>query len=356
MADNSVMQVQPGDGSLDAAVSAMPDFDDNLIPFAEARDRNMEPRPRYQDGRYAPQAPEKQPQAPAAPDPRVQAEEAAAAARAKADEEAAAAAQVSTPEDEYFELPPEEEGGEPRRIPAAEVFEGYQRSLEMENRIEEMRRTSIPPEEYDRQIDETVQTRNRLMQDLYAYSALLQPQQPNIELLNQSSPNFNPDLYYQQVQMSQQMTQHLNAVRQQMTQQQQAAAYEQEALSKAKKAREQAKLRDVWPEILADPKVARDVRDRAARLYGIDDTVFANTIDHRLYKLMKDALAYQDGKRAHETAVKVVRQKQVPKLVRSSARTGAGAAKAQQIQTSMNRLSRSGSLDDAADVIGGLLT
>lgn len=339
------------DGSLDAAVASMPDFDDsNLVPFERARDSNVEPR-RADNGRFTtdPAAPKQTPVQ--VPDPRIAAEALAAAdAAAKAAEEA----DTSTPADEFFELPPEEEGGEPRRIPATEVFEGYQKAQELAAEIEEVRRSTVPPQEYDRQILETVQARGRIMQELQAYAQMLQPQQPDLELLNQASPRFNPDLYYQQVQMSQQLSQQLGAVRQQMAHHQASATREQEALSHATRAREQGKLRDMWPEVLSDPKKAHEVREKAARFYGIDDTVFASTLDARLYAVLKDALAYRDGVRAQQTAVKVVRAKQVPKLVRASARNG-NTAKQQATSSAMQRLSRSGSLDDAADAIGGLL-
>lgn len=355
MIDNNAQaagSVEPqNDGSLDAAVASMPDFDDsNLVPFERARDSNIEPR-RAENGRFtADPATPKQPQV-QVPDPRIAAEALAAAEAAKAAE---AEAEASTPAEEFFELPPEEEGGEPRRIPATEVFEGYQRAQEMAAEIEEIRRGTVPPQEYDRQILETVQARGRIMQELQAYAQMLQPQQPDLELLNQASPRFNPDLYYQQVQMSQQLSQQLGAVRQQMEHHQASARREQEALTHATKAREQSKLRDIWPEVLSDPKKAHEVREKAARLYGIDDQVFATTLDARLYALLKDALAYRDGVKAQQTAVKVVRAKQVPKLVRATARNG-NTAKQQATQSAMQRLARSGTLDDAADAIGGLL-
>ncbi len=353
MIDNNAQaagSAQPqNDGSLDAAVASMPDFDDsNLVPFERARDSNMEPR-RAPNGQFTVDGAVKEPQI-AVPDPRI-AEEQARAAGAKT----AAEADASDPAEEFFELPPEEEGGEPRRIPATEVFEGYQRAQELAAEIEEVRRGVVPPIEYDRQIMETVQARGRIMQELQSYAALLQPQEPDLELLNQASARFNPDLYYQQVQMSGQLKQQLGAVRQQMQQHQAAIEREQGALSDAKKAREQSKLREMWPEVLSDPKKAHEVREKAARLYGIDDQVFATTIDARLYAILKDALAYRDGIKAQQTAVKVVRAKQVPKLVRSTARTGANTAKQQAYSTASQRLARSGSLDDAADAIGGLL-
>lgn len=174
----------PNDGSLDAAVASMPDFDDsNLVPFERARDSNMDVR-RAPDGRFTAESAPKEP-ALQVPDPRIAEEQARAAAAAS---KAAAVDDASSPAEEFFELPPEEEGGEPRRIPATEVFEGYQKAQELAAEIEEVRRGTVPPVEYDRQIMETVQARGRIMQELQSYAQLLQPQEPDLELLNQASP------------------------------------------------------------------------------------------------------------------------------------------------------------------------
>ena len=345
MSDNQaqaagVMQPQH-DGSLDGAVSIMPDFDE-LVPFEQARD-GVQPQRRDQTGRFAgAEEAERQSEAAKKPADKV-AEDAAAAAAKKAGEEV----QASSTEEEFFELPPEEEGGEPRRIPANEVFEGYQRAVELEAELAEVKRTA-PPIEYDRQIYETVQVRGKLMQELTAYAHLLQPQPPNAELIRT-----DPDGYYQQTIIAQQMGQQLQAVRQQMSQLQADQTREQEALSKARFARERGKLQDVWPEVLSNPQKAAQVRDAAARLYGIDNDTFAQTIDARFYSILKDALAYRDGLKAQQTAVKVVRSK--PKLVRSQARSGA-TAKQMATNSALQRVARTHSLDDAADAIGGLLS
>lgn len=339
--DQGAPQSTEHDGSLAGAVAAMPDFDDsNLIPFDQARD-GVEPKRRDRDdqGRFT--------QAEKAKEPAKQADPAQ-------DEPADDPEAISAPEEEFFELPPEQEGGEPVRISATEVFEGYQRSRELQAELEEARRVAPPPIEYDQQIYETVQTRGRLMQDLQTYAEMLRPAQPNLELLNEASPNFNPSLYYQQVQMADQMGKQLQAVRNQMQQLQADQTREQEALTQARFARERGKLQQLWPDVLANPQKAQQVRDAAARYYNIDNQTFAQTIDARFYAVLKDALAYRDGLKAQQTAVKVVRSK--PKLVRAAARSG-GNPKQQAVSNAMRRAQRSGGLtmDEAADAIGGLL-
>jgi hypothetical protein len=349
------MQPPQHDGSIDGAVATMPDFDDNLVPFEQARDgvqpQRRQQQPRELNGRWTA---EEQAELDAArgrnsapPGPKTSAAESAAAEDAEAD------ADVSTPAEEYFELPPEKEGGEPVRIKADEVFTGYQRARELETELAELKQSAPPPVEYDHEIYKTVQVRGRMLKELETYAHLLQPQQPQMELLNQASHHFNPDLYYQQVQMAQQMTQQLQAVRQRMDELQDDQSAEQEALASAKFAREKSKLSQIWPEVLSNPQKAHAVREAAARFYGIDNQTFATTHDARFYAILKDALAYRDGIKAQQTAAKVVRAK--PRLVRASARSGE-TAKQMAVTTAMQRVSRSGSLDDAADAIGGLLS
>lgn len=338
------------DGSIDGAVATMPDFDD-LVPFEQARDGVQQPKRQEQarepNGRWTPEeqaAIDAAARGRNAPPPGPKTKEAEAAVD-PADE-------TSAPAEEFFELPPETEGGEPVRIKADEVFAGYQRTKDLEAELADLRHTAPPPPEYDAAIFQNVQVRNNLWKELQAYQALLQPQQPDLELLNPNSPRFNSDLYYSQVQMAQQMNQQLHAVKQRMAELHADQERDQEAVQQARFARERGKLQTVWPEVLSSPAKANAVRDAAARLYGIDQNTFATTIDARFYAILKDALAYRDGVKAQQTAVKVVRSK--PKLVRASARSGE-TAKQMAVTTAMQRVSRSGSLEDAADAIGGLI-
>lgn len=350
MDDNQAQQApeqQYNDGSLSAAAAAMPDlpgFDNpNLVDFAAARDGLQQPqRPRDDAGRFAQAQPQQQTPPQAKPPEQQQ-------AKPQQVEEA----EKSEPGEEFFELPPETEGGEPVRIPASEVFEGYQKAKDLQAELEEAKRIAPPPLEYDKQIYETVRIRGQLAQELNAYAQLIQPQQPDMELLNPQSPRHNPEAFYQQAMVSRQMQEQLTNIRQRIQALNSEQQTEQEALSKARFARERGKLQEMWPEVLTSPQKATQVRDMAQRLYGIDNETFSQTIDARFYAVLKDALAFREGLKTKEAAVKVVRSK--PKLVRASARTGADSARAQQVQTHYQRLTRSGSLDDAAEAIGGLL-
>lgn len=349
------MQPPQHDGSIDGAVATMPDFEDNLVPFEQARDGAAAPKPRReqpreQNGRWTAEeqaAIDAAARGRNAPPPGPKTQEAEASADDGDD------ADASTPAEEFFELPPEAEGGEPIRVKADEVWQGYQRAKDLEAELAELKEVAPPPPEYDAAIYQNVQVRGQLMKELQAYQALLQPQQPDLELLNPNSPRFNSDLYYSQVQMAGQMNQQLHAVKQRMAELQHDQEQEAEAVQQARFARERSKLQQIWPEVLSNPQKANQVREAAARLYGIDQNTFATTIDARFYAILKDAMAYRDGIKAQQTAVKVVRSK--PKLVRASARSGE-TAKQMAVNSAMQRVQRSGSLEDAAEAIGGLLS
>jgi hypothetical protein len=133
--------------------------------------------------------------------------------------------------------------------------------------------------------------------------------------------------------------------------QQQQITQEQEALTAARRAREQSKLVQFWPE-LRDPAVQRQVRDDAAKYFGIDGGTLDSVMDARFYAILKTALDHVNGQKQRQQTIKVVRAK--PKLVKGSARETA-SPKAAQYQTGMRSLQRSGSIEDAADALGGLI-
>ncbi len=215
-----------------------------------------------------------------------------------------------------------------------------------------MRKQVTPPAEYDRQIAETVTARTQLMRQMQTYAAMLKPQMPNAELLNQASPNYNPDQYYRQYTLAQQMEQQLAHVRGEYEQLEAENSRQQEALMQARISRERSRLAEIWPEVTRDAAKAQKVREVAARVYGIDEKTFRETVDARFYHILRDAIRLQDMLAAQMTAAKVVTSK--PRLTRAAARAP-DTAKQMQFSTNMQRLSRTGSLDDAAEALGGLL-
>lgn len=339
------------DGTIEGAAAAIPD---NLISFEEAvnreaglgspdemaaiRERNARPRDPATQQFTKPQLVTDQQQI-QQPVDQVQ------------DQQQAPLANASSVDEEMFELPPDREGEEPRRIPAREVFEGYQRAEQLAQELEQVRRVAPPPAEWDRQMYETVQVRSKLVQQLEMLERTMLPPAPDSNLINPSSPNYDPGTYHQQQQVYAQAQQRMQLVQQARAQEAQLLSQEREALSRAARAREQGKLIELWPEI-RQPAVQRQVMADAARYYGIMEQDFSTIIDSRMYALLKDALAYRQSQSQRQAAVKVVRS--VPKLVKAPARSSQTRSQ-QTVASGMRRLVQSGSIDDAADVIGGLL-
>jgi len=267
------------------------------------------------------------------------------------DKAAPAAVEASGADDEWFELPPEKEGEAPRRIKAEEVWKGYQEREQLLQYIDQIQRITPPPPQYDEEIVRTAQTRHRLIQELEKVRALTQPMEPDLDLINENPGRYDPPTYQRQVAYARSQQENLQKLNARIEQEQTLLKQEQEALTAARKAREQGKLLQFWPE-LRDPAVQRQVRDDAARFFGITEDDFTSILDARFYCIPRYALAHVHGAQQRQQAVKVVRAK--PKLVRGAARDQSGQ-KAQQYSSGMRKLASSGSIEDAADALGALI-
>lgn len=359
--DNTTPQDFQPDGSLADAAMMMPDFDGDMddpspgntrteiIDPREANNRRRTPaveapkqqqarqQRREDDGKYAdgfipganlpPEAAEQDDQA----DP--------------------AQVEANAADEEWFELPPEKEGEQPRRIKAEDVWKGYQEREQLVQYVEQIQRITPPPVQYDEEIYKTVQVRNRMVQELNVLIQANQPLEPDLSLIDDQSPRYNPGEYQRQVALQRDMIQRHHKLRAHQAYQQEQLSQEQEALTAAKRAREQSKLVQFWPE-LRDPVVQRQVRDDAARYFGIDGGTLDSVMDARFYAILKTALDHVNGQKQRQQTVKVVRQK--PKLVKGSARDTA-SPKAAQYQSGMRALQKSHSIDDAAEALGGII-
>lgn len=259
--------------------------------------------------------------------------------------------EASAPDDEWFELPPEKEGEAPRRIKAEDVWKGYQEREQLVQQIEHIQRIVPPPPQYDEEIYKTVQVRGRMLQELNVLIQANQPLEPDLSLIDDQSPRYNPGEYQRQVALQRDMIQRHHKLRERQAYEQHQLKQEQEALTAARTAREQSKLVQFWPQI-RDPAVQRQVRDDAAKYWGLDGDTIDSVMDARFYALLMDGLAHRNGEKQRQQTVKVVRAK--PKLVKGSARNTA-SPKAAQYQGGMKALQRSHSEADAADAIGALL-
>jgi hypothetical protein len=322
------------DGTLDAAAAAI-----DQIPQSEM-DRHPSPTPpRADDGKFRAQEPEK-----------VEPETVSADAETPKAEKEEVEAEADD-EETYIELPPEGDGKEISRLKLTEVLEGYRKAQTLEQELAKRAEKLPPPEAWDHEIIQTVQTRQQMLQQIETWARLNAPQPPDIALLDQNNINYNPDAYFQQHRQYEAMKAAHEKAQALHRDQAQKLSAEQEAISRVRLQREMAKLDRVWPE-LKEKAVADKVRSDLESHYGLDAETINSVADARFFALAKDALAYRSSKATAQAAAKVVSAK--PKLIPGKARATVNS-KTANLNAAMGRLQKSGSIDDATAAIASLL-
>ncbi len=327
MADELHQEPVEHDGTLAGAIESMPDIE--ALERGPAVDRAA-------DGKFASR------ETPAKADPPADEKD---AAPAKAEE-------VAEDDEDYIEVPAEAEGAEPERIKLTEALERYKKFETLQADLEKARQAQPPPEQYEQAIVEATDKATQYLNGIRQLQQWMQPQPPNPELVNPASPNFAPELYHQQLQQAQQIVQ----LRAQLDQEAQRVAAEnsekQTLVLRARMDREKAEAMKIWPELQDKSTRSKVVEDFSAAYKFSPEEVKAIG-DHRVLAVIKDALAYRQGLKAKEAAVKVVTAK--PKLVKGTARQSQTGKQA-RLAAASERLSQTNSLDDAAEVIGALLS
>lgn len=322
------------DGTLDAAAAAI-----DQIPQSEMERNPVATPPRGDDGKFRATEPEK-----------IEAEpEAAAEVDAKAKEPEADP--ESDDDETYIELPPEGDGKEISRLKLTEVLEGYKKAQTLEQELAKRAEQLPPPEAWDQEIIQTVQTRQQMLQQIETWARLNQPQPPDISLLDQNNINYNPDAYFAQHRQFEALKAAHERARAHYDEQATRLSAEQEAIARVRLQREMAKLDKVWPE-LKEKTVADKLRADLASNYGLDAETINSVSDARFFALAKDALAYRAQKATAQTAAKVVSAK--PKLIPGKARSTVNG-KTANLNAAMGRLQKSGSIEDATAAIANLL-
>jgi len=338
--DGENTQPLSNDGSIADAVLHMPDFDELADPSPESTVDRQPRHPATQQWQEKPR--QAQPPKKAAPEVEM-----------GNDEDPGEVAETSEVAEEWFELPPEKEGEKPRRIKAEEVYQGYQEREQLRRELEEARQTQPPPEAYDEAINAAVLYTDKLVRTLQFYQQVLQPIEPDMDLLNERSDRYNPSAYHSQVERSRAQHARLQQVAEEIARHEAVRNQQQQALAKSQYIRERAKLMSLWPE-MKDGNEALKVQSELVQHYGrhgVTWELIGSVHNAAFYALAKDALAYRRSKAAQETAAKVVRAK--PKLVRGSAR-GGGDRQA-QYASATQRLAKSNTVEDAADALGAIL-
>jgi hypothetical protein len=322
------------DGSLDAALGQMPDIEglekDAGLGFdAQKPAPDAPPVARDEAGKFKTKEPEP----------------------AKVEPDAKAAEPAADDDDPLVEFG-SEEGAEPVREKLSKVWEGYQRTAQLEKDLEAAKgavRTLTPPE-VELELQKVASERQKAIAWAEQLRATLHVGEPNRDMLNPSSPTYDPTGYYEQLQRADAVKAYAQQLDAAITTQKQQADQEQRTALSARIAREQVALQKIWPE-LAQENVAQSVKSELAKHYGLDEETVKSVSDHRFFAMAKDALAYRSAKALEAKAVLKVSAK--PKLVPSVARS-TQTGNQRNAADARSRLATSGSLDDAVAALDGL--
>lgn len=260
-------------------------------------------------------------------------------------------AEADDDEDPEFEIPGEE-GKEPTRRKLSELWDRFDKSVELEKEVETLRsQASQVPVEYTTGLQDAIQARGQYLKGLEFVSRLFNPVEPDPSLANPNHPNYNPDVYWAAKQAHDENVkaiQGLKAEHEQLSKEQRANV---DAWNKAHLARERSALAKAWPES-QNPEVSKQVTESLKRDYGFTPEEIAATTDHRMFLVIRDAMEFRASKAKQVEAVKVVRQK--PKLVKGAARTTTDP-KAAGRSSAMAKLAQTGSIHDAVAAVKGLI-
>ncbi len=271
---------------------------------------------------------------------------------AEADGEDKPDAEALAETDEDFIEIPTEEGKDPIRAPLSKVLELAAQAATYKEELAKAQQSGPLPEQIQQLVQITLVERQKYLDALDQWTAANKPVAPDYDLINPNSPKYDPGAYYEQAE----------AYRQRISQHR-AAEAEREKVSKVNE--EHAKvlrasehiaartaLLKQWPE-LSDVTYAQQVQTDLQRLYGIDSKTLDQVLDPRFYLLARDALNSQKQKRAEATTAKIVKAK--PKLIKGGARDAAPTSAKRSASKHMDRLSKTGSIDDATALIESLM-
>jgi PAS domain-containing protein len=255
-------------------------------------------------------------------------------------------------DDDFVELDPLEEGGEPVRYKLSELVESHSKVQSLTQELEQARAAPPMSEQQQAAYRDVLQRSAQYTSELQKFQQFNQPQPPSRALLDPHSEHFDVEAYnaqyaqYEQAVQTQQQIEH--QLRQEAATQQQIQSH----LFAETLRTEQAKMVEKFPQ-LKDAAERQRVVKEAAEAYGLDPDEIKSISDSRYLAVIMDALANRQAKAKSETTAKVLRSK--PKLVRGNARSAKHTGK-ERAKSAMGRLAKTGSDDDAAVALGALFS
>lgn len=244
--------------------------------------------------------------------------------------QAEAETKAAEPQEDFIEIPGENEDDEPTRLKVADVLADYQEyqafKAERANVLNRVESEAI--EHFNGRYKEVEEFSKQASAVLQATLQLIAPPQPpSRDMLNPASPNYNPDGFN----LAMLNYQDAMAIRQQ------AEAWAKEILGQADEAsqkqnnerwsREKRLIAQHMPELTKQEGYNKFISDLKAAYRYSDEELDAALNDHRQFLVARDALAFRAMKAQGKDVKKQVEAK-APKLVRTNTEAKSGGAKA----------------------------
>jgi hypothetical protein len=235
-------------------------------------------------------------------------------------------------EAEEDEVEFEAEDGKPGRAKLSEIVEGYLRSLKPAATFDDKAIRAQIKAELDRdhaaKSREITEAQAKWLEKAELWSKWNgEPRPPNPDMLDPNHQSYDPDRYHRARAMYERSLASWNQVQGDIKKVRDDAGRDQAASVERFKTEERAKLARAWPELFAPETSVKTMADlmATAKEYDIEPEELGNMLDHRAFRVLRDAAAYRAMKSAK--GAEGVKKKAKPKLVKAAARTADAGSK-----------------------------
>ena len=226
------------------------------------------------------------------------------------------------------------------KVKLSEVEQGYMRQADYTQKTQEVARDREALTQLTQQYQQRVAEQNALQEKLLEYVGTLIPPEPDLSLAHTDPSTFQ----YQKALREQAIGEVQNLVAL-VNQSDQASAAAQTEQAEVLKQREEDALLREFPQLRDTEKRARFDKGflDTAKSFGFTDQEIDSTFDHRVKKLVYFAHIGMNARKNQKNAQRRVVRK-------AAAGKGRAAVSPQRNAAAMNRLRKSGSIDDALGV------
>lgn len=238
-------------------------------------------------------------------------------------------------------------GGDTTTLPLSEVLRGYSRTEDYKQKTADLARER---EKLNGEMQGLQSERQQLAERLNQNLAII----PQLDPPDPSLAEEDPAEYIRQ-------KAHYDATigkRQAAERELQAlqAKYQEEERQKSHQRliSEQQKLLQAWPELAGEnaDKLKTHLRTGLMDHYGITEDEINGTIDHRMFLLAKDALAFRAQQAAKGDVSKKLARK--PRVIKTKGKESKGYVQRKAKQTKLDKFKKTGSVEDAAAIFNDM--